>query len=89
LPCLLTVVKEINEPRMPSLRGKLRARSQNIPAWGIKELGLRDEETGLNGSPTQVVKIFSPPPRKMGMIIDGAPDEAVDKLFSELKKHLK
>jgi len=88
LPCLITVVKEINEPRMPSLRGKMRARKQNIPAWGIKELGLKDEEVGLNGSPTQVVKIFSPPPRKMGMILEGEPKEVVDKLFGELKKHI-
>ncbi|RLB74153.1 MAG: electron transfer flavoprotein subunit beta [Deltaproteobacteria bacterium] len=87
-PCLITVVKEINEPRMPSLRGKMRAKKQNIPAWGIKELGLKDEDAGLSGSPTQVVKIFSPPPRRMGMIIEGTPPEAVDKLFSELKKHL-
>ena len=88
LPCLITVVKEINEPRMPSLRGKLRAKKQNIPLWGVKELGLKAEDTGLNGSPTQVVKIFSPPPRQSGMIIEGTPSEAVNKLFTELKKHL-
>ncbi len=88
LPCLITVVKEINVPRMPSLRGKMKAKKQSIPVWGKGELGLKDEEVGLEGSPTQVVKIFTPPPRKSGMIFDGEVHEAVDKLFGELRKHL-
>ncbi len=88
LPCLVTVVKEINVPRMPSLRGKMRAKKQSIPVWGKDELELKDEEVGLEGSPTQVVKIFTPPPRESGMIFDGETHEAVDKLFSELRKHL-
>jgi electron transfer flavoprotein beta subunit len=88
LPCLITVVKEINEPRMPSLRGKMRAKSQNIPVWKHKDLGLKEEEVGLKGSPTQVVKIFTPPPREEGMIFDQEPEIAVNKLVEELKKHL-
>ncbi|HIE36230.1 MAG TPA: electron transfer flavoprotein subunit beta/FixA family protein [Candidatus Omnitrophica bacterium] len=88
LPCLITVVKEINEPRMPSLRGKMRAKSQNIPVWKHKDLGLKEEEVGLKGSPTQVVKIFTPPPREEGMIFDQDPEIAVNKLVEELKKHL-
>ncbi|UCC95678.1 MAG: electron transfer flavoprotein subunit beta/FixA family protein [Candidatus Omnitrophota bacterium] len=88
LPALITVVKEINEPRMPSLRGKLRAKSQSISLWSHKELNLNEEEVGLKGSPTQVVRIFTPPPRSKGMIFDGEPEGTVDKLVGELKKHL-
>ncbi|MFA5346283.1 MAG: electron transfer flavoprotein subunit beta/FixA family protein, partial [Candidatus Omnitrophota bacterium] len=40
LPALLTVVKEINEPRIPSLKGLLRAKSAKITMWGQKELEL-------------------------------------------------
>ncbi|MCG8400694.1 MAG: electron transfer flavoprotein subunit beta/FixA family protein [Firmicutes bacterium] len=59
-PCLINVVKDINEPGFPSLRGKVRARDVDLPAWGPEELGLTAEETGLTGSPTRVVKIFTP-----------------------------
>lgn len=60
LPALVTVVKGINEPGFPTLAGKLRAREAAVPVWGPEELGLAPEELGLKGSPTRVVKIFSP-----------------------------
>ncbi|MCM8824379.1 MAG: electron transfer flavoprotein subunit beta/FixA family protein, partial [Candidatus Omnitrophica bacterium] len=88
LPALLTVVKEINEPRMPSLRGKLKAKSAQIPIWTIKDLELKEEEVGLKGSPTQVVRIFTPPPRQSGVIFQGEPQEIAGKLVEELKKYL-
>ena len=88
LPALITVVKEINEPRLPSLRGKMRAKKQSIPIWTHKDLGLKEEEVGLKGSPTQVVKIFSPPPRAKGKIFEGDIEVCVDKLVAELKKIL-
>lgn len=59
-PVLLSVVKDINQPGFPTLQGKLRARGVEISAWGPDELDLAKEELGLKGSPTRVVKIFSP-----------------------------
>jgi electron transfer flavoprotein beta subunit len=88
LPALITVVKEINEPRLPSLRGKMRARSQTVTTWTHKDLNLPQDKIGLKGSPTQVVKIFTPPPREKGMILEGEPEAVVEKLVDELKKHL-
>jgi electron transfer flavoprotein alpha/beta subunit len=88
LPALITVVKEINEPRLPSLRGKMKAKKHPITLWTQEELKIPAEQIGLEGSPTQVVKIFSPPPREQGMIFEGDTDECVDKLMVELKKHL-
>lgn len=88
IPLLMTVVKEINTPRLPSLRGKMRARSQAVTTWTHKDLDLKEESLGLKGSPTQVVKIFTPPPREKGMILEGEPEIMVDKLVGELKKHL-
>ncbi len=85
LPALFTVVKEINEPRLPSLKGKLRAKKMEIPVWGVEDLGLEEDKIGLNGSPTRVVKIFTPPPREKGMILKGEPQEVVDKLVEKLK----
>ncbi len=88
LPCVITVVKEINEPRMPSLRGKMRARKYEIPVWTHKDLGLDEEKVGLKGSPTQVVKIFTPPPRGKGTVVEGEPEEVAAKLVEYLKDYL-
>ena len=85
LPALITVVKEINEPRLPSLRGKMRAKKQQIPVWGHKDLGLDEKEIGLKGSPTQVVKIFTPPPKQEGKMLEGEPQEVVSQLLGEIK----
>ena len=60
LPALITVVKDINEPRMPSLRGKMRAKSIDIPVWGLSDLEMSEDQVGLSGSATQVIKIFTP-----------------------------
>lgn len=71
LPCLFTVVKEINTPRLPSLKGKMRAKSCEIKKWNADDIGCDPKNIGLDGSPTRVVKIFTPPPRKGGEIIKG------------------
>jgi electron transfer flavoprotein beta subunit len=60
LPALITVVKEIAEPGLPTLDGKIRARLAHIPVLTQKELRVNSDEIGLNGSPTRVVKIFRP-----------------------------
>ncbi|MBU2103240.1 MAG: electron transfer flavoprotein subunit beta/FixA family protein [Candidatus Omnitrophota bacterium] len=88
MPTLITVVKEINEPRFPSLRGKMRAKSQVITVWKHTDIGLGEEELGLKGSPTQVVRIFTPPPRDKGVMFEGEPEAIVGKLVEELKKNL-
>jgi electron transfer flavoprotein beta subunit len=85
LPALLSVVKEINEPRLPSLRGKLRAKGAEIPIWGVDELGVKKEDVGLDGSPTKVLRIFNPPAREKGEIWEGDPDEVADRLFNKLR----
>ncbi|MCM8765927.1 MAG: electron transfer flavoprotein subunit beta/FixA family protein [Candidatus Omnitrophica bacterium] len=88
LPCLITVVKEINEPRLPSLKGKLRARNALITKWGIQDLGIDKQDVGLEGSPTRVVRVFSPPPRKGGQILQGNVQEMVEKLVELLKSEI-
>ncbi len=71
LPCLFTVVKEINTPRLPSLKGKMRAKSMAITKWTADDIAAAEKNIGLDGSPTRVIKIFTPPPRKGGEIIKG------------------
>jgi len=78
LPAVLTVVKEIGAPRLPTLRGKQRARRAAIPTWGLPDLEATAEQVGLRGSPTRVVKIFRPKIARAGELLDAASDEAVD-----------
>lgn len=89
LPALFTVVKEINEPRLPSLKGKIKARSAQIKLLTAKDLNVEERFIGLNGSPTQVIKIFTPPPRTGGEILTGTAEEVVEKLFEVLKDECK
>ncbi len=86
LPVLLTVVKEINEPRLPSLRGKIKAKKADIPVWGPEDLGLDCAQIGLKGSPTYVSRIFAPERRSSGKVFRGEPEESVDQLICELRK---
>jgi len=84
LPGLITVVREVGEPRPPSLKGKMRAKKYEVPVAGAGELGLGEQEVGLAGSYTQVVKTFAPAAVGDREIIPGTPAEAgaalVDKL---------
>ncbi|MFZ2445837.1 MAG: electron transfer flavoprotein subunit beta/FixA family protein [Syntrophobacteraceae bacterium] len=85
-PALLTVIKEIGEPRMPSMRHKMRAKKAEIPVWGAADLGLDADRVGLCGSFTQVVRVFSPPRRSDRIQIDGSIEEQAERLFQYLKQ---
>ena len=86
LPLLITVVKEINEPRLPSLKGKLRARKAVINVFSHEDLSIDDERIGLTGSPTQVMKIFTPPKPAGGKVFHGETKDMVLQLLVEMKK---
>ena len=88
LPALITVVKEINEPRLPSLRGKIRAKKAEITRWGASDLDMDPALAGLSGSPTRVVKIYVPPPRKRGQVLQGETREVCNTLVELLKDDL-
>ncbi len=85
LPAVISVVKEINEPRVASLKGKMNAKKAVIAKWDENALGCDPASIGLKGSPTVVARSFVPPPRKGGERIQGATVEEkaknlVDKL---------
>jgi electron transfer flavoprotein beta subunit len=86
LPVLLTVVKEINEPRLPSLKNKMLARKKEIKIWNKDDLEVYPGRLGLNGSPTWVTKIFTPPKSQRGMLFKGEKSEAVSALLKELRR---
>jgi electron transfer flavoprotein beta subunit len=59
-PAVLTVVREIAIPRLPTLTGKRAAREAQITTWTSDDLDVAVEDVGLKGSPTRVVKIHRP-----------------------------
>lgn len=85
IPCLFTVVKEINTPRLPSLKGMMRSKSAKILQWTAADINADPKNLGLDGSPTRVVKIFTPPPRKGGEIIKGDTGEISQKVAELLR----
>lgn len=85
LPVVLTVVKEINEPRLPSLKGKMLARKKEIKVWKAEDMDVHPKRIGLTGSPTQVIKIFTPPKPAGGKVFEGTANETVAALLAELK----
>jgi len=86
LPGVITVVKQINEPRMPSLKGLMKAKKAVIRNMNAAELEADPANLGLNGSPTNVLKIFTPPAKGGGEMLSGDAAEMVDKLISKLKE---
>lgn len=86
LPAVITVVKEINQPRLPSLRGLARARNAVIPTWSAADLGIAEETVGAVGSATRVVRIFAPPKAGRGEMLEGSPEEQVASLIARLEE---
>ena len=93
LPALLTVVREINRPRYPTVPMRLKAQEMTVETWSNELMGLDVNQIGLKGSPTSVRKIFSPE-REPGEILgDGTNDPVgtaqllVDKLVEKELLH--
>jgi len=87
-PALLTVVKDINEPRVPSLKGKMKAKKAEIKKLSAEDIQADPSSIGLPGSPTQVVKVFPPMPRGERAVFSGTIDEQVEQLVEKLKPYL-
>ena len=87
LPAAITVVKEINEPRLESLKGKMRAKKYDPATWTLDDVKGDENMVGLKNSPTRVAKSWSATraPGKAEML-DGEPEAIADKLFGKLKE---
>lgn len=85
LPAVVSVVKEINEPRLPSLKGKMGAKKKTITTWTAADLGIDSVGIG-EASKTKTVKVSPPPPPPSGEMIEGeTPEEIAGKLFDKLR----
>lgn len=84
LPAVLSVVKEINEPRLPSLKGKIKAKSAPVEKWAAADLGIDPSQVGPN-SATKVHAIHAPPKRTGCEILTGEPAQVAETLFQRLR----
>ena len=92
-PCLLTCIKELNEPRYMSVGGVFEAYSKPLDTYNyetLKDDPLIDATTiGLKGSPTNIFKSFTPPQKGAGMMLEGADKATCEKLAGILAaKHI-
>ena len=87
LPCLITVVKDINRPRYPTLHRQMLARRSEIAVWGEEDVDVEPERLGLKGSPTWVDRIFTPPTRSDGELFEGDSSVVVEKFFEAVKEN--
>ena len=88
LPALITISKgPSNIRRLPSMRNIIEARNKPLNTITADELDIEKDKLGLNGSYTQVIKIFAPPAKETGKIIDGSdPDKAAKQMMAFLRE---
>ena len=84
-PCLMTVEKDIFQPRLPSFKLKMSTNDREIPIFTLNDFEDKDEKHyGLNGSPTQVKRIFPPTPNTDKNVLRGSSDELSDALLGKI-----
>lgn len=86
LPAVLTVVKDLNQPRVPTLKNVLAATDAEITVMSAEEVKADPACLGLDGSPTRVVRTNPPPSRGAEtMLIKGTAKECAQKIIHELR----
>ncbi len=77
LPAVVSVVEKINEPRYPSFKGIMAAKSKPLTTLSVADLGLPPEEVGLARATSAVVDFTTRPPRSSGVIVKDEGDGGV------------
>lgn len=86
-PCLISVEKDINQPRLPSFKLKLATKDKKIPVYSLDDLADRDgKKYGINGSPTRVLRIFSPEGNMDRELWKDSAEVVVNRLAEKLKE---
>lgn len=85
LPAVVTVVKQINDPRHPSMKNVLKAKRAEIAKWTLADLDADPKQAGFDGSPTQVTRVWPPEKRGGGKRLEGETDEVVGELAEAIK----
>jgi len=87
LPFVATVTKDVSlEPRLPSMKGTMKAYKANSPVWGAADIDADPKRIGLNGSATQVRRVFSPQRKGKGEILKGDIEEIAKTVAAKLRE---
>lgn len=88
MPVLLTAIKELNEPRYPSIKGIYEAfKGDRIKIVSAKDVNCDMDNVGLDGSPTNVLKSFTPPTKSKNLeMLEGTSKEKARQLIVRLKE---
>tara|TARA_Y100000589_G_scaffold331402_1_gene384770 strand:+ start:1422 stop:2165 length:744 start_codon:yes stop_codon:yes gene_type:complete len=88
-PCLVTCSNDMNDPRIPSLKGIMSSKKKPLDVIALADLGLDSSEVGSTGSPTQLVSWAKPDERQAGQKFEGDPEELVGTLMDKLANDAK
>ncbi|KAF1683590.1 electron transfer flavoprotein subunit beta/FixA family protein [Veillonella sp. R32] len=86
VPMLMTAVKTLNEPRYPTLHHSIRATQYDVKLITAKDMETDPKRLGLQGSPTRVRKVYSPPMRSAGTMLKGPINESVETILGVLQQ---
>jgi electron transfer flavoprotein beta subunit len=86
LPCLVTALSELGEPRYMTPSGIFDAWQRKIPVWGRADLTIDDSNIGLNGSPTRVKKSFTKAVKGKGAVVTLDPEDSAGWLVDRLSE---
>jgi electron transfer flavoprotein beta subunit len=89
LPALLTVERNLNEPRYPSLPGIMKAKRKEIKTLGLAALGVVGDSAGRRGAKVELVRLAPPPKRQAGRMVEGDADQAVSAIVAFLRDEAK
>jgi len=85
-PAVVTVVKQVNDPRHPSMKNVLKAKRAEVVKWSIDDLGADAKQAGFDGSPTQVVRVWPPEKRRGGKTLEGSAEEIAEELAKAIRE---
>jgi electron transfer flavoprotein beta subunit len=77
MPALVMGTQVLGEPRYPSLRGIMQARTKELQTWSLADLGVEPGNVGAASAGSRVVSTALPPPRAGATVVREAPDAAV------------
>lgn len=87
MPCLITALSELNEPRYMTPGGIFDAyREKDVKVWTRPDLKVDDSNIGLKGSPTRVKKSFTKAPKAAGTVVTLDPKESAEYMVEKLKE---
>ena len=93
LPCVITLLEDINEMRFADMAGMFRAARYDVPRWGVADAGIEDtSQAGMKGSPTVVAQVFAPKPKEVkALAITGETPRAkaealLERMFADFPK---